>query len=655
MLTVLSAGLPVSAKDILSSALNEAFGGDIEIQELNKDNIRRQVRLSTKSVGVVLVVLDTVSSELCSDIENGLYSSDKYFTYTTDKELANFLNRKYGLSIEVEEDIEEVFVEENSNIGIAIEEYENRLRFKDDTIFNLETRIRDLVSFYEGSDSPAESEEVSKKVSELSEEVQNLKSQLSLSDETNTQLRMELANKEKELSDLTTKLKRLSSSYDDVKIELDTLKVDSTKLSGILRDKDAKIEDLNSTIADLKVDLEKLKSLEADIDSYKNQITGKDKTIRELRVDLDAHKRDCSRLSEELVSLRPLKDVGLDLEDALATIKSLETEMSSVTSENVRLSKDLLEAENSNRLLTESNESHLARITELSLKVSDLNDRIEEDSESLSKLNKDKLELQRELAVASKNSSFRGSEDLEEEIGVLRDKLSDITNSIFYKIGASSLPNASINYRILEGLGKFRNVRFAFSGSADSRKGSYKCLYEEFKSDRSGSRYLIVDLVSETAVDYVFVIKNLISGKDWFTKGGSIQRYLSETSLRNTKVLSVGLNFINDSYFLCIDWVKRLKELEDSGYKVVVFCGDISNIVGRVLHESFSNLGETTIYVSGSAMACRSVITNLRGLPNAKTSLIAYYDYNPAMDKFYNSVSKNYRCRVLSEKSTARR
>ena len=59
----------------------------------------------------------------------------------------------------------------------------------------------------------------------------------------------------------------------------------------------------------------------------------------------------------------------------------------------------------------------------------------------------------------------------------------------------------------------------------------------------------------------MFEIKKVVSGLNWFIKGGGIQRYLSDTCLPNVKVLSPGLSFINDSYFLNTDWVHRLSEL----------------------------------------------------------------------------------------------
>ena len=65
---------------------------------------------------------------------------------------------------------------------------------------------------------------------------------------------------------------------------------------------------------------------------------------------------------------------------------------------------------------------------------------------------------------------------------------------------------------------------------------------------------------------------HIVSGIDWFRRGGGVQQYLSKTCNDNVRVLSMGLGYVNDSYFLSIDWESRLRELDNSGYNVVIYC-----------------------------------------------------------------------------------
>ena len=173
------------------------------------------------------------------------------------------------------------------------------------------------------------------------------------------------------------------------------------------------------------------------------------------------------------------------------------------------------------------------------------------------------------------------------ELSELKKKYAELQTNIFTIIGTKSLPKCGIKAPLIKGIPPhYSNVKFLFSGSSESRKGTYKCLYNELTGSKD--KYLIVDVTSETAIDYVFQMSKIADGMNWFTSGGGVQQYLSSTCLPNVKVLMPKIGYVNDSFFLMVNWEKRLKELEESGYKVIVYCGDISNLVGRVLFESFS-------------------------------------------------------------------
>ena len=281
MLTVLSAGLPVSAKDILAKAMIDAFGDAIDIQELTRENLRSRVRLSSKNVEIVLVILDRVSSDLCADIENGLYSSDKYYTYTTDKDFAEFLNGKYNLNIEIEEEIGEISLEQGfESDNEIVRDYEDKIKFKNDIIFNLETRIKDILSFYEDGSF------IEQKGN--NEELLNVKSQLSVSEAELEELRKSLEGKDVIIHDLDEKIKKLSKNYDSVLSELNELKISSSKQAGVINAKEGKIRELEGIISKLEKSSETIKELNNTLSRYKSELIGKDKDINDLRVDLES-------------------------------------------------------------------------------------------------------------------------------------------------------------------------------------------------------------------------------------------------------------------------------------------------------------------------------------------------------------------------------
>lgn len=153
MLNVISSGLPVSAKDIISEAVRLAFGdGVVEMVELNTENLRYSVRLSSRDTSCVLVVLDRVSTDLCKDIENGLYSESKFHTYIEDTDLVEFLNSKFGLQMSIPESNEDILLSKEDLSGISeelLEKYETQLLDKDSLISSLQNRIKELEWYIE--------------------------------------------------------------------------------------------------------------------------------------------------------------------------------------------------------------------------------------------------------------------------------------------------------------------------------------------------------------------------------------------------------------------------------------------------------------------------------------------------------------------------
>lgn len=661
MLTVLSAGLPISAKDILTNAMNEVFDNAVAIQELTKENLRSRVRLSNRSVEVVLVILDRVSSDLCRDIEGGLYQSDKYYNYTSDKELVNYLNNKYGLNIEITEDIEEDFsVSEENNLDSEDEKYYlDIIKNKEDTIKNLECRIHEMTRLY-GLLEDEENVGVSRKELEelrdenirLNNEVLELNSVSEVKSTKIADLESLSSSLKQDKVNIENNLKKLSKNYDEVVSEVNELKVAYSKQTGVIRDKDVKIVELEKKQTKFIEILKENKNLKEIALENKEILLKKEREIGDLKVDLQSKEKENIRYLRELESLRGLEGVNEKLESANNIITSLKSELSNVSSDNDNLNKKIKEDERVISQLSDNYEVVSAELKEVKSENEELTERIKNDDESLFQLNKEKLDLQSKLNVMSKSVDVDNNTDvLIKEVQDLQNKIALMSSNIFTSIGMSALPNGTLNCKVFNKSVIFNNIRFAFSGSAESRKGTYKCLLDELRLSRSNDRYLIVDLVSETSIDYVFKVKRVVSGLEWFINGGGIQKYVSTTELRNTQVLSVGLGYINDSYFLSIDWEKRLMELDNSGYKVILFCGDLSNLVGRVLHESFASHGESVIYVVGNAVGSRTLVTNLRGLSNKQDSKIAYFDFNPAMQRFYDIVSKSNECSILSTKN----
>lgn len=640
MFTVLVAGLPISANSILSEAMNQAFGeGVVSIEEIPREKLRSRVRLSGRNVNDILVVLDEVCTGLCKDIENGLYSSEKFHTYTSDLEFVSFLNTKYGISLVAEEETEvgeTCIVPDNT-----LEEYKSTINYKERVISNLrgqileyEERIKDFL--------PKEAEVddgLAEEVLLLRDKLLDAENELERKNDELLELekRVEVLSEKSDSSE--NKRKSLLSSYNSISAELTDLKVVYSKQSGVLKDKDNKIKELSSSLESKSKDISSLHSLKRELEeerSVSESLLNEKSKLESLLRDKES---DILRYLQELESLRKN---GKSEE----VIDSLKRDLEKLREDKQELKEKVVVLESENNQLQSQLDAGFNGVEDLEQRLEEYQKRIEEDSNTVAILNKEKLELKARLEVleasTDKNSNLQA---VMEEMIEYRDKYTVLTKGVFGKISSLSLPKSSLAVKLTRGGVSLSNVRFAFAGSSESRKGAYRCLLNEFRS--SNERHIIADLVSETSVDYVFEIQKMVSGLNWFSSGGGVQQYLSKTCLNNVWVLSPGLAYVNDAYFLTINWERRLTELEKSGYKVTVFCGDISSLVGRVLHESFADLGRSIVYVHGNAVGSRTVITNLRGITNSEKSEIMYFEFNSMLSKFYDIVAKTNKCTIL--------
>lgn len=646
MLTVLTSGLPLSAKNILEEALTLAFGKDVvAIEDVKSDLLRTQVRVSSRNMSYILVVLDGVSTDTCKDIENGLYKSDRFCSYADDTGFVLFLNKKFGISMSVPEE-EHIEIQttdyidldlQEERVGIVSEDVRKlkaNILDRESIISNLNQQIQELNNRIKEFDFFGSTTQESEEIKRLRSENKMLKSQ-NHSDREVQSLRTMVDSLQKTNKILEKKHRTLSVDYQKTSDELTDLKVLYSQQSGVLTSKKKLISELESKLKDV----EEVTTLKRRVSRLEESLASKEQELKTCEYDLQSCRNEISALREK----------GITEDSLRADIKRLQTDISSYEREVSELKAKNAELLSQSNSSTDEKESLESKLSELTNTINSLQERIKDDDKSLTILNKEKLELQSKVRTLEMSTSE--DEDLNSIMSELTDvktKYLTLSNSPFGRIASFDSPKCSPVVQVLRNSRlMFNNIRFAFSGNAESRKGTYKCLLDEFKKI-SGANFLIVDLVSETSIDYVFEIQRMRPGLEWFRVGGDMSQFLSDTCLQNTKVLSPGLGYINDVYFLSIPWERRLIELENSGYKVVVYCGDISNVVGRVLHESFASYGASLIYVQGNAVGSRSIITNIKGISNSKDSIIMYYDFNPQMKRFIEMVAKTNKYQIIN-------
>lgn len=655
MLRVLTGGLPVSARDLLSRAMEEAMGsGVVEFVEVDRCNLRSSVRLSTRDSSVALVVLDGESADYCKDIENGLYSSDKFYRYSGDVDLVKFLNNRYSLSMEVPEDLEIQEYTEKIDLDV-VEHLQAQLKSRNQVISSYQAQIRDLTARLEDEsiDSvpseeleslQSELDEVSEKNRTLRETISSMESELLGYKDTISKLKSEKDEAITTGNDSARAYKSLKTEYDSLSQELSDLRVQSSKQVSLINSRNEELKKVRESLDDAIAE----RGLVSDqLDDYKGRLSDKMREVSDLGIELDMKNKEVSRLNEEL------KSFG-DTDKILAQTKK---ELQLVNDENSRLSRKISDMGLSMSSSTEEMETYKSRVVDLESENGTLKSKLSSCEGDLVSSNNEIIELRGKVSLLEKASGgVNVSKDITEELSSLRRKYAELSANIFSQIYQSAGPTSGVRMSVLHTSDRFSHIQFVFSGSSESRKGTYKWIREECQSGKYGRDVVIVDAVSETSIDYVFGIKRVVRGSEWFSKGGGIQPYLSETRVDGIKVLSPGLEFVNDAFFLTVDWLSRIRELENSGYFVVMYCGDISNLVGRILHQSFAGVGTSYIVVQGNAVGSRSVITNIKGINNSTESTILYYDFSAnAAQRLYEIVNKTHKCVILNSIDTSRR
>lgn len=147
ILSVLCSGVSTTGVEYITEAVTQAFG-ECAVEELHRDDLKYKVRVGSKDMSVVLIILDTTSMEECKDIENGLYNSDKFYKYVSDGDLVAFLNKRYDLNMDYAvEDLTSVPDEATSSSVYSddiIENYTSQIADKDGIIRNLTCTIKEL-------------------------------------------------------------------------------------------------------------------------------------------------------------------------------------------------------------------------------------------------------------------------------------------------------------------------------------------------------------------------------------------------------------------------------------------------------------------------------------------------------------------------------
>lgn len=605
-----------------------------KIAELEKEvSSLKEVEVSLEKLKIDNQSIDLEKSTLAEkiiDLRN-IISENKV-------ELDNLNISKIELSSELS-----IMTDKANSLTNDIDKLTKDLTFKDDDIRSKEDKIERLKSdLTSANNSIAELKEElntakssSTEILDLTSNLESLENKIKEYDSKVTSLKFDNDNLVDEKAKLVSDLKAKTLEYENCKKDIADFSEKEANLISACARKDEELKDAQDKYITLSNDFSNKVS---EIDNLSLLLNEKEKEIKKLNTDLN--------LSNNLVSDK--KKLEEDILDLKSKISRLEDELSLNKQEYAKRNEDynqLVKSLSAKDLVLSksSNENN-----ELKAQVIALRDALGEYKSSNFKSNVSLDSKVRTLESELKITRERNSK-LECDILDKNDQLNEYKNSIFNTMSDFAVPKVAIQLALpLEN--KIRNNMYVFAtGSSESGVSLYQLLKKQVSTDCNRT-YLIVDLVTDTYVDRELGVSSVSSPISWLSGSESPSSFLSETKFPNTKVISTALAYINELYFLNVDWNKRLDELQSLADIVIINVGSLDNIVHDILYNSFVKIMKGHIIVKATPINLRTAILHLTGFNSLSNSLISCVEFTEEQSKgLYQKLASRFQSQVLAE------
>lgn len=390
---------------------------------------------------------------------------------------------------------------------------------------------------------------------------------------------------------------------------------------GIIANYKQIIEELREQLSDLEnspvsiVDNSKYDKLKADYDNLKGILLKKEETLTKLN---ESYLALQERVSNQNIVISSLEKESQENKVLQERIKSFED--SSINSESVENLKKEIES------ITKD---------------------YEQSQNTITLLNQDKLTLVEELnklKVAQENS--KDTLDWMTKAGKAERELENFLKSPFGELYTASESNGV--FFLKNSLPKFNNIKFLFTVNQGYEKEFYRMILGATVIDKNNG-YIFVDAVNSSFADYVFEVTNVVNSMEWFDSGGNVQQYFSNSRVNNLKVVIPTLGYLNDGFFLTVDWLKRLEELNSVGKPVIIYGGTLSTMVGKYLFSLFNSSGnDVKVFIQGSLVFARNGLSQLTGVQGQELADICIFNLNSSSTPILNAFKSKIKFRVVS-------
>lgn len=454
-------------------------------------------------------------------------------------------------------------------------------------------------------------------IASLNQTIEGLRGTIKSLQTTVENLKTDIVVKEGEASAYKQRCEMSQTAYDKARADLEQLSDSNYELT-------QKLASANESYTAIVDELEMLKQSTS---GEKNSLSD---TIEELNSKLEAGESVRKKLEAEINSLRnSLVSVKADSE----TIDQLNGELLEEKRKNARLTSELQVFKSSDTLVT---------ATESVAEITRLKNRIEE-------LENEPKEVGVDPAIEEENRVLRSQlQSLQADLSEKDEIVAELEDGIFGQMANIALPKLAYDVSLVVPDRLTSRFSVVASGSTESNMTLYQALKKTCMIQKN-TRYLIVDLVTDTSIDLAFGVRSISNPVKWLIGSENFRGFIAKTSVPNVEVLSIALAYINDLSLLQVDWVKRLEELQGYADCVILNVGCLTNFISKIMFYSFSRIMPGNIILKATPINIRTAILVLTGFKTLQNTTVSCFGYDNNSKPLYQKLTEKCQSQLMSK------
>ena len=402
-----------------------------------------------------------------------------------------------------------------------------------------------------------------------------------------------------------------SSAYGDANVENIELKSQIKGLTEALNNIKRQYSLQQRVLGDTQT---KLSEKDQEVASLKNQLQASEQAVNSSRAEQESLMRQVSDLTRQLTaSNQEMQGIRGSLIASQDYAKKLEAANTQLQSDSTVSKNSLQESQASlGRVKSERDDALTAlaaadkREKNLLAEKKKLEARVAQADKSLTILNQNRINSANENTIIDKaNWAFLASKSAAQDAVLIPRYYGDIAQHVTVIASGCEGDNQYIPQYIKS------KMKLGYAGRLTEDDATSLGAFQVNRET------LLVELCVDTYTDYYMHnlgAKLQPQGITWLNKGGPVLPYCQNGS-QGFKILSLGLNYINEAWLMNIPWPDRVKELEKTGLNVIISAGCLSSHIRKLLFKLLGmSVGSTIIVSRGMSLSMRSTLLNMEGL-----------------------------------------